>query len=389
MSTLNLNTWNQYIKGVVEHSAVRTETGYTVSYEVKFRRTNGWTGEHTHGTVKYDITLNGQSIDSGSKYIDIWNGGNYYTLVSGSYDVEDLDVFNSPQYTIGYKSTTGGNYPSGLMCDLHTSEQIIVGSYASHPTHYPTITISDLGDNSFNIHCTTSTDGENNMYRYTNYFYQIDGGEVTTNKFVIENGGTNVPVDLWCPGEDDGIPVSKTSIVHTWAVNVHTQKSYSVEDIKTINYYSTPEWISTPIIEYDTEGITDKSTLTISWSGCVQFDEHNTQRGYQMLIYKNGILVAEGVDTVATITTVSLADLGCVVGDRVAIQIIAFSYNGAGDRMTSDIETVSIDVQSSSTVEVFINDSPVLCQVYAKDKGFWVESTGIYSHNGTQWKSSI
>ncbi len=168
----SITSSKSYIKCVMDYSTSRNSSGVIVTYSIYLQRLNNIS---SYGTIAYSVTVNGNSIGSGSG-IKLTVPGNTakYIVQNASYTVS-AGAFASGGFTLAFSTT-------GDIDNFNHSGSAWV-SYDSYATSVgtPSIGITDNGNNTFSFSVSPGSGGTNNgVTGLANIGYSFDNSSWTT-----------------------------------------------------------------------------------------------------------------------------------------------------------------------------------------------------------------
>lgn len=375
-------------------------SGKTASITVEFQmaRSNG-----DHGTADatdvvidgstsvWDSTLSSGCAQRNNSEADTCVPESYFTTM-GSKTITGLTCNESGEFSKSVSISTSAHYGDNhYNSNLHGfSETVTItfGGGASKPGA-PTITVTDIGDNTFSISAEKGTAGNSNgTESITGYQYSLDNKN-------------------WSNGSSGSITEAGTIYGRAYTDGAYWDSDYGTGSA-TVKYYHKPSVRPTPKIEF-TKKPTLKSNFTISWGEGSQYGEesYNAIKGYRIELFKDSQIIKLGTSenyievTDANSVSFNIIDkeFDIKVGDSIHATLRIWSENGEKNpkRLYYDYSNPAISnyvtIVNMGVVWLRIknadgNDTWVEGQVWSRDSLTWNECTGLFMRDSSTWKES-
>jgi hypothetical protein len=262
-----------------------------------------------------------------------------------------------------------------------------------------TVYITDNGNNTFTITGTKGKNGINNSSSGPYLTYSYD--DASYNKET--NSGT-------------AIALAGTAAERKIYAKCVTKAAYGSDTVattsKTVKRYVKPGNPGKPTISYTRNRLTPKERIIYKWTVAAKGNSNSPVVGYRVRLYKNGVnipiwsttsnerkSVLNGTSTTDWIydrvvddpTYISLGHEihGFKVGDKVKFSIQAYSKNGAGEKLLSDVMTSAETlIENAGIVNVNVSGSWKEGQVYVNVNGAWKEAESVNVNVNGSWRES-
>ena len=422
----------------------RTENAVSFKFGVIFKPDGKWTSNsiaayyftHEDGTKpKYAFANPGVSGQSNSNYRALADTSYYAHFddreslhkrttesLCFSFYVSNLEATTkSVNVTIGvgwndWAGTRKGNLTFAMPIDEYHG-----------PIGKGTVTITDNGDNTFDVEGTKGANGVNNKATG----YSLSWGYTDSYGNTVSN-----PNKLTIPAGSKG---NSTRTVYAKGVTTAEYgSSVTVTASKGIKQYVAPGNPGAPyIVEYDLgDRLTSDISWTWNWTAAQPANGSSPVKGYRIRLYKNGSLVTgisvnksndgshylvknsnatnefidyEGHDNTNLKTHKELiiknpaATFGFKAGDTVSLGLFSYSKNALGQiqwsgggqwnnlfsgNATSQVNSSTYTVENKGVMNVKVGGSWVEGQVYVKVNNTWKEAEAVYTKAGGSWKDS-
>lgn len=262
-----------------------------------------------------------------------------------------------------------------------------------------TVSITDNGDNTFTIRGTKGDSGTNNPVKSM----ALSWGYSTSYGNKVSNGTV---VDLTMTNE-----ANATRTVHAkcWSEATYGD-STTVTTSKAIKQYVKPTKPGTISISYDKSRLTIKEKWVFSWTAPTAVNSNSPIKGYRIRLFKNGssITIVSSDGKVLTKAdgegsyryyydrpdtrnsfTVYPDKNGIKPGDKIKLDILAYTENGKGEKLFSERQTSKEwIVQNAGSLNVKKDGAWKEGQVHVKKDGKWYEAVAVYVKKDGAWHES-
>ena len=393
MGTLNFTTGQTTVEGKIEYWYTRNTQGYTIGYEVFFKRKNSYA--QTDGTIKYKVYINDSVVEENTNTnFVVTTDMQWCRLTSGQISRSLSSVYDTSSFTIGFSSERGNSQsPEAFNVSKTTSPNHQIVAYATRAGKSSAYIYYEDGSNAFTLWGTIGSNGtvvESSAYDDNNatgcrVYYTTDGSVPTTNSPFFTfygSSGQNWEVSLILDGRDLQVRAM-----------AHTQSKYGdaplgdTTSVVYMYYYSPPSRPEGLKIDFNKSKPSKNAIYSFSWSPSTQ-GSNNPVKEYCVKITKQG-RSSKNVEVITSATTVEYSgkELSLEKGDDLSFSVYA---KGSSNFHNISPESFSgnLEIVSAGVAKIKINNIWTEGQVWIKKDGIWIEATEVFVKYDNKWNSS-
>lgn len=255
-----------------------------------------------------------------------------------------------------------------------------------------TVTITDNGNNTFNISGTKGRNGTNNTAYGPTLKWSYDSAQYTTD--VLNNSN----ISLNCSGDSRWV----------YAKCITTGERGDKAEVTTnsqIKRYAKPSDPGKPVLDNSSlknNRLTVKQNWKYTWTAATPGTTNSPVLGYRIRIYKNGTVIkglkhtSNGYISTGGDSKVDYVDINVdalpslsvefnpvalefLPGQKVKISVLAWAKNGANTILWNGVDGTSSNARQIYSDETLAQNAGV---VLVKHNGNWVEGQVLVKHNG-------
>lgn len=385
MPTLSFATGQSTIIGEVVYNISRSSSQYTVDYEIRFRRTNVYSGDPTNGTIHYKVYINDTEIlNESNNNFTVTNNQSWCTLTKRSWSTS-LSPLQSTSFTIGFWSERGNTAsPNAFNVSRTNSGANGVSAYATNAGKSSLSISFTKGNNYYTFSGTMGRNGstlgsDNNNVTGCRVYYTTNGSTPTTSSSFFDIGAANNP---W----SKQMPINKDQTIRAFPVTLAPYGNITGDETKqSVYYYSPPTEPKNLQIDFDKSKPTPKANYIFSWDKSGDGYNNKVKKYYIEIKTTNGTVT---IETSNTFVEYSGKELFLKKGEELEFSVYAqgeSSYNN----ISNTARSLSLQIVSAGVVKFKKDNKWQEGQVWIKKDGSWIQATEVYVKDNGIWNSSV
>lgn len=384
-----------------------TTNGSKVDWKISMRCPANGSGNIPLTRIEFKI--DGQTI-----YNKYWtNYGDGFPCKNDSSASGSITLKNSTDTSIPIIFNLGVNYKDKCQ---YESSKTLTRTYYTNGTA-PSLSVTDKGNNTVTLSGTLGKNGTDNAIQSATLYFTVDGTDP-------KSSSTRTSVSLTASSGASytkSVTITENCTVKGYTICKFKRNNTTATDSAGAKYYIKPNNPGKPIIYHTRTRLTPKEFIKHKWTAATAGNSNSPVVGYRVRLYQkkagsstwtnipiwstssgeqksvlNGTSTTDwiydrGIANVDNPTDISLGHEihGFKVGDSVKLSTQAYSKNGAGGKLLSDVMTsAETIIQNAGVVHVKVGGSWKEGQVYVKVSDTWREADSVNVKVSGSWKES-